>query len=35
MIVFDSLYMWFDELRVDRNPDCAVCGDAPATTRLG
>jgi adenylyltransferase/sulfurtransferase len=34
MIVFDSLYMWFDELRVDRNPDCAVCGDAPAITEL-
>jgi len=34
MIVFDSLYMWFDELKVERNPDCAVCGDAPTITGL-
>ena len=26
MIVFDSLATAFDELKVERNPECAVCG---------
>jgi len=34
MIVFDSLYMWFDELKVQRDPECAACGDAPTLTSL-
>jgi len=27
MIVFDSLSTCFDELKVERNPECAVCGE--------
>jgi len=35
MIVFDSLYTWFDELKVERNPECKVCGDGPRITTVG
>ncbi len=34
MIVFDSLYMGFDELTVRRHAECPACGEAPAITRL-
>ena len=31
---FDALRLEFRELRVQRDPDCAVCGDAPSITEL-
>lgn len=34
MLVFDSLYTWFDELKVEPNPDCPVCGQQPVITEL-
>lgn len=34
LLVFDALPMRFRELRVDRNPDCPVCGTHPTITDL-
>ncbi|MBI2222347.1 MAG: molybdopterin-synthase adenylyltransferase MoeB [Acidobacteria bacterium] len=34
LLVFDALAMRFRELKLDRDPQCPVCGDAPAITTL-
>ncbi len=34
LLLVDALGMRFRELRVRRNPDCAVCGPRPTVTRL-
>lgn len=34
LLLFDALRMRFDELRISRDPNCAVCGDRPTLTRL-
>src|SRR5207247_6602288 len=32
LLTYDALEMRFDEFRVARRPDCAVCGDNPTIT---
>ena len=32
-ILYDALNMSFEELRLKRNPECAVCGDNPSITK--
>lgn len=32
LLIYDALEMRFDEFRVERRPDCAVCGSTPAIT---
>ena len=34
MMLYDALDMKFRELKLRRNPDCPVCGDAPTVTEL-
>ncbi len=34
LLLFDSLAMSFDELKIDRNPKCPVCGNLPTITEL-
>ncbi len=34
LLTYDALEMRFDEFRVARRADCAVCGDAPTITEL-
>ncbi len=34
LLLVDTLAMSFREIRVPRNPGCAVCGDSPTVTRL-
>jgi adenylyltransferase/sulfurtransferase len=34
LLLFDALGMRFRELRLRRNPDCAVCGDHPTIHKL-
>ena len=34
LVLFDALTFRWRELRLRRNPDCAVCGDAPTVTAL-
>jgi len=34
LLLYDALEMSFRELRLRRNPNCAVCGDKPTVTRL-
>jgi len=34
LLIFDALGMSFREVRLRRNPDCAVCGDHPTQTEL-
>jgi adenylyltransferase/sulfurtransferase len=34
LLLFDSLSMTFRELRLRKNPECAVCGPNPTVTRL-
>lgn len=34
LLVFDSLAMSFDELRIEKDPDCPVCGNVPTITQL-
>jgi len=34
LLVFDALGLVFREVRLRRNPDCAVCGDTPTQTTL-
>ena len=34
LLLVDALSMRFRELRIRRNPDCAVCGPRPTVTRL-
>ncbi len=32
LVVYDALAMSFHEFRIQRDPECAVCGDAPTVT---
>ena len=32
LLLFDALVTEFSEVRVERNPDCPVCGDHPTIT---
>ncbi len=32
LVVYDALAMKFHEFKIQRDPDCAVCGDAPSVT---
>jgi adenylyltransferase/sulfurtransferase len=32
LLLFDALYTTFDEVSIQRNPDCPVCGDHPTIT---
>jgi adenylyltransferase/sulfurtransferase len=34
LLLYDSLGATFEELRIVRNPQCAVCGEAPTITML-
>lgn len=34
LLIFSALEATFRELRIPRNPDCAVCGDNPSVTQL-
>lgn len=34
LLLIDALSVQFQELKIRRNPDCPVCGDAPSLTRL-
>ncbi|MBN92995.1 MAG: molybdenum cofactor biosynthesis protein MoeB [Deltaproteobacteria bacterium] len=34
LLLYDALDMEFRELRLRKNPDCAVCGDEPTVTEL-
>src|SRR5437870_6072593 len=34
LLLFDSLQMAFRQLRLRKDPDCAVCGDQPTVTEL-
>jgi len=34
LLLYDALAMRFRELKLRRNPDCPVCGDHPAITKL-
>ena len=34
LLLFDALAMEFREVKVDKNPDCPVCGDHPTITEL-
>jgi molybdopterin/thiamine biosynthesis adenylyltransferase/rhodanese-related sulfurtransferase len=34
LLLIDALAMRFRELKLDRNPECPVCGDHPAITKL-
>jgi sulfur-carrier protein adenylyltransferase/sulfurtransferase len=34
LLLFDALKLSWRELKLRRNPDCPVCGDAPTVTRL-
>ncbi len=34
LLLFDSLTMEFREVRIRRDPNCAVCGDQPTVTQL-
>jgi adenylyltransferase/sulfurtransferase len=34
VLLFDALRMQFDEMRVNRRADCALCGDAPSIHRV-
>lgn len=34
LIVYDALAMSFREIKLRRDPDCALCGDAPTITEL-
>jgi len=34
LLIFDALMMDFMEVKIQRNPDCPVCGDHPAVTEL-
>ncbi len=34
LLIFDSLEMEFREVRLERNPQCPVCGDNPTLTEL-
>jgi len=34
LLLIDALAMRFRELKLDRNPECPVCGDHPTITRL-
>lgn len=34
LMLYDSLAMRFRELRLERNPACPICGDAPSITEL-
>ena len=33
LMLFDSLSMEFSEVKIDRNPNCPVCGDSPTITQ--
>jgi molybdopterin/thiamine biosynthesis adenylyltransferase len=32
LLLFDALSTEFSEVRIERNPDCPVCGDNPTIT---
>ncbi len=34
LLLYDALDLLFRELRIERNPDCPVCGEHPTVTRL-
>ncbi len=34
LLLFNAMYMEFQEFTWHRNPECAVCGDNPTITRL-
>jgi len=34
LLLYDALYMRFQELRIERDPNCRVCGDHPTVTQL-
>jgi adenylyltransferase/sulfurtransferase len=34
LLLFDALAMEFREVRIRRDPNCAVCGDHPTVTNL-
>lgn len=34
LLLFDSLGMNFDELKIERNPNCPACGNVPTITEL-
>jgi sulfur-carrier protein adenylyltransferase/sulfurtransferase len=34
LLIFDALRMRFREMKLKRDPDCPVCGDAPTVTEL-
>lgn len=34
LMLFDSLRMNFKEVKIRRNPNCALCGDQPSVTEL-
>ena len=33
LLLFDALYTEFSEVKIDRNPNCPVCGDSPTITQ--
>jgi adenylyltransferase/sulfurtransferase len=34
LLIFDGLAMEFMDVKIERNPDCPVCGDHPTVTEL-
>jgi adenylyltransferase/sulfurtransferase len=32
LLLFDAQYTEFSEVKIDRNPNCPVCGDSPTIT---
>ncbi|MFQ5886416.1 MAG: molybdopterin-synthase adenylyltransferase MoeB [Anaerolineae bacterium] len=34
LLIFDALMMEFTDVKMERNPDCPVCGDHPTVTEL-
>jgi molybdopterin/thiamine biosynthesis adenylyltransferase/rhodanese-related sulfurtransferase len=34
LLIYDALSMYFDVLKIERNPECPICGDKPTITKL-